>query len=229
MSELKKVTICHISDTHNYYVPTLDLPAADILVHSGDWSNAGKLDETLSFLNWLKKDTVRKRYKHIVVVPGNHDRWCFANPVATELLMQENGIHYLSDKGVILEGVKFYGMPWVPKYGNWGFMCTEEDIKRRCDQIDPDTQVLITHGPPKGYNDAVIRYSRETGEQGYSNEGSLELYRAIDRLKPKFHLFGHIHEGHGKNYHNQTVLVNSAIMDGNYRPVNRPLEIEIFV
>jgi hypothetical protein len=46
-----------------------------------------------------------------------------------------------------------------------------------------DTDVLITHGPPAHHLD--------------SGHGCLALLDTLWRLRPKLHVFGHIHEGRG--------------------------------
>jgi hypothetical protein len=56
--------------------------------------------------------------------------------------------------------------------------------------IPDDTDVLITHGPPHGVLDAAM--------DGFLC-GCEELLDAVTtRVKPRLHIFGHIHEGYGK-------------------------------
>src|SRR5579872_2913874 len=56
-----------ISDTHCQH-KKLDLPGADILIHSGDCSGFA-LGSALEFLDWFKE----QNYSHRILVPGNHD------------------------------------------------------------------------------------------------------------------------------------------------------------
>jgi len=51
-------------------------------------------------------------------------------------------------------------------------------------QIPADTGILITHGPPLGY-------------MNKDGLGCEELRKALWRVKPLAHIFGHVHEGHG--------------------------------
>jgi Icc-related predicted phosphoesterase len=48
---------------------------------------------------------------------------------------------------------------------------------------------LVTHGPPYGILDKT-----DGGKHG----GSEFLLKEVLRIKPKLHLFGHIHEGRGQ-------------------------------
>jgi len=53
--------------------------------------------------------------------------------------------------------------------------------------IPDDIDILITHGPPLGYGDFCFSQMRA---------GCSELLSTIQqRVKPKIHVFGHIHEG----------------------------------
>ena len=51
---------------------------------------------------------------------------------------------------------------------------------------------VITHGPPQGILD-------QTGSGVHAGDASLR--KAIERVKPIFHAFGHIHEGAGVKRH----------------------------
>ena len=56
--------ILHLSDTHDVHRRLRDLPEADILVHSGDFTMSGSEAETLDFLEWL----CDLPYRHKVLV-----------------------------------------------------------------------------------------------------------------------------------------------------------------
>ena len=44
--------ILQISDTHNRHQLLTDMPAADVLVHCGDFTDMGTEEKVLDFLNW---------------------------------------------------------------------------------------------------------------------------------------------------------------------------------
>ncbi len=50
-------------------------------------------------------------------------------------------------------------------------------------------------------------------------------YRKINKVKPKLHCFGHIHEACGQLVHNDIHYVNASNMDINYNLVNPPIDI----
>ena len=61
--------LLHISDTHNQHESLLNLPEADVLIHSGDLTFAGSKDELDAFFDWF----VKLPYKHKIFIAGNHD------------------------------------------------------------------------------------------------------------------------------------------------------------
>jgi Icc-related predicted phosphoesterase len=81
--------------------------------------------------------------------------------------------------------------------------------------------VLVTHRPPHGVLDLVPRDLAGA----YENTGCKELLRAVKRIKPKLHVFGHIHEGYGVNRGDEITFLNACICDAAYRPINPPLSI----
>lgn len=72
-----RVRICHLSDTHGMHREIEDtfgpLPGADILIHTGDFTNSGRLVEYEDFNGWLGELRERGLYKAIVVIAGNHE------------------------------------------------------------------------------------------------------------------------------------------------------------
>ena len=63
------MTILHISDTHGKHNQLRDLPLADVLVHSGDFTMAGTEEEAIEFLEWF----LNQPHLHKILVAGNHD------------------------------------------------------------------------------------------------------------------------------------------------------------
>lgn len=58
---------------------------------------------------------------------------------------------------------------------------------QKWDKIPDDTDILVTHTPPVGHGDLCC-----TGVRA----GCVELLTTVQqRVKPKYHVFGHIHEG----------------------------------
>ena len=197
--------ILHISNTHGVHRRLRDLPEAHILVHSGDFTMSGSEAETLDFLEWL----CDLPYRHKVLVAGNHDA-CLYGATLDGL---DDNVHYLCDSGVEIEGLKFWGVP----------MFMEDCVSGHQEQlyvaIPDDTDVLVTHTPPYGIldRDGSILY------------GSRELLEKVRAIRPRLHLFGHIHRAHGTTNDGMTVFSNGAIMDESYDSLNEPNVLPISV
>lgn len=177
--------ICSISDLHSNFA--LKTSEADVLTISGDLTYKGSLIELSNARHWLKEQP--QKYK--VIIAGNHD-FCFENKNREEArhILSGDGIFYLQDESVVLDGVKFYGSPWQPWFYDWAFnLYRGKALKEKWDLIPDDVDVLLTHGPPYGYGDLTMR-----GEA----VGCQDLLEAIKKKKPRYHLFGHIHENFGE-------------------------------
>ncbi len=98
---------------------------------------------------------------------------------------------YLEDSGVTIDGIKIYGSPWQPTYGTGGgaFQVERngEKIREVCSKFPSDADILLTHGPPLGFRD------RNVGGEHCGCEETLKA--VVGRVNPKYHVFGHIHEG----------------------------------
>jgi Icc-related predicted phosphoesterase len=202
------LTIVAISDTHGRH-DSLALPPGDVLVHAGDLTTSGTLEDVVRFDGWL----ATLPHRHKIVIAGNHD-FCFERDAAACRRALAHAI-YLQDEGVVVEGVRFYGSPWQPWFYDWAFnLHRGEEIRRKWDLIPNDTDVLITHGPPAGFGDLTA---------GNVRAGCADLLDAVRRVQPALHVFGHIHEGYGVVDDEPTTFVNASICDLAYRPSNAPI------
>jgi Icc-related predicted phosphoesterase len=134
----------------------------------------------------------------------------------------------LLDSGEEIEGVKFWGSPPPPPPpGNhWSFNLTyaytKEDADEVWDQIPDDTDILVTHGPPKGILDLVPGSYEKFNPENVGCPYLLE--HVMERVKPKLHVFGHIHEGYGittrKVDDKHIMFVNASVHNGKFKPKN---------
>ena len=117
--------ILQISDTHNRHQLLADLPAADVLVHCGDFTDMGTEQEVLDFLNWF----IELPYPHKLFVTGNHDLCLWDAENIEEL---PHNVYFLQDRGCEIGNIKFFGLGYNH----------QESL------IPTDTDILITHEPP---------------------------------------------------------------------------------
>lgn len=201
-----------ISDTHRYH-KNIDLPAGDILIHAGDLSGSGTVSQLEDINEWFGT----LGFSHIICVPGNHDRLFEWNlNVAREIM---TNCTILLDEEIIINGLKFYGSPWQPRFFNWAFNLSRgRELTAVWAKIPEDTDVLITHCPPYAINDSNIN-----GEHC----GCYDLLERVNQIKPKLHCFGHIHEGYGKNEFNGITFINASVCNAAYNPINKPHVISI--
>jgi len=210
--------ITFISDTHTKH-RNLTLPGGDLLIHAGDLMNSGRvIEEVADFANWFSNQL---QYKHKVFIAGNHDRLFENAPesVASVIKAFGRGITYLEDQSHMIDSVKLYGSPWQPEFYNWAFNLPRGGItlKETWDEIPKNTDILITHGPPQGHLDM-------SGPPYNEPNLGCELLRArVDKLKPKIHVFGHIHGSYGYKFNGQTHFINAAVLDERYQNTNRPI------
>jgi predicted phosphodiesterase len=219
------MTITCISDTHSIHhrIPPdwLDNKdgSIDMIIHAGDISGRGSLREVEDFLSWYNA----LNYKYKIFIPGNHDFWFEkVSTFAVNEMLQEKypNIIYLNDSGVEIDGVKFWGSPVQPWFYDWAFNRMGTDICKHWDMIPLDTQVLITHGPMKGFLDMTTR--------GVSTGCPYLLEKSAEMTNLKLFVCGHIHEAYGKfEFPDGGVFVNASTLNFNYQVQNKPIVVEI--
>jgi 3',5'-cyclic AMP phosphodiesterase CpdA len=91
------MTLLHLSDTHGKHKELKDLPSADIIVHTGDFTYAGGEDEAMDFMNWFSD----LPYAHKIFIAGNHDLCMYG---ADHIEGLPDNVHYLCGTGVTING-----------------------------------------------------------------------------------------------------------------------------
>lgn len=204
-----------VSDTHNQH-NAVKLPKGDILIHAGDQaSGTGDLGQVVDFNAWMGS----LDFKHKIVIAGNHDG--LFQDHASVIRKYTTNYTYLCDESYECVGLKFYGSPWQPDFHWWYFNLARDgdELKQKWQAIPEDTNILITHGPPHGILDKTA-----AGE----NAGCKLLLERIHQLKRlKLHCFGHIHEGYGTHQLDDLTLVNSSVLNREYKLVNDPIVIDL--
>lgn len=204
--------IVFISDTHTKH-HQIEVPEGDLLIHAGDFSSRGYVPEVEDFFNWYRDQP----HPHKVVIAGNHDFLAEKNPEKFRSLVPENVI-YLEDSGTTIEGIHIWGSPITPWFYNWAFNRYRGDkIRPHWDLIPDNTDIIITHGPPFGILDKTAR-----GEA----VGCRELLAKTEKVKPRIHVFGHIHEAYGEQKQHGTHFINASTLNLQYKVAHQPVIVD---
>jgi predicted phosphohydrolase len=183
------IRVVCISDSHTY---TVALPPGDLLVHAGDLANKGTVSEIQAQIDWLSCQS----YQHIVFIAGNHDSYFDPRSrVASDRsrTLDYKNVRYLQHADAMLEfpncggrKLKLYGAPQIPACGGdeMAFQYQREE-DAWTGTVPENLDILITHTPP--------RWHLDNGGVGCDF-----LRNEVRRVRPKVHIFGHVHAGRGQ-------------------------------
>src|SRR4051794_26004378 len=213
-------TIVCTADLHENLIA---IPECDVLLIAGDISFAfkGDLAAKQAFLGgefraWLERVPATE----VVLVAGNHDQ-------SIEAWGLPDGLrcHYLQDDELELFGLQIWGTPWQPWFGDWAFNAPyddgEEFLALKFDAIPAGTDIIVAHGPPRGYGDRTSR------QGGYEHVGSTAMTATLERVQPRLMVCGHIHPAYGHYCLGETEVINASLVDERYLPVNPVVELEL--
>lgn len=98
-----------------------------------------------------------------------------------------------------------------------------KEIREHWSRIPLDTDILLTHGPPH----SILDQSRRT-----PHLGCRELLNVVTTIvRPRLHLFGHVHGGHGQHSHaheqRTTLFVNASLCDSKFRTAHPPVVVDL--
>ena len=190
-----------------------DIPEGDILIHAGDFTEFSSDEEIAKFQSFLES----LKHKHIIIIGGNHDETVLAattDPASqseeVRSLLTSGCCTYLNNEVIEIESIKIYGIPWV----KGGF----QQCQGAYSNIPEDVDILITHAPPLGYGDSMI---------GSTHSGDQDLLTMVLEKKPRFHVYGHAHEGYGTYKNHNTVFINAATCSRDLSPIHAPVVFDV--
>ncbi len=168
-------------------------------------------------------------YKKIILIGGNHDTL-----MEDWIPMKQDNMEYLCDSGTEFEGLTIWGAPWTPWFSGVNpkckaFMKSDSQLSKHWEKIPQKIDILITHGPAFGILDGI---PQEDGTLYHA--GSKSLFGWLKYVeRPRYHIFGHIHEAYGLEEYFPTYLdnmmqsINCSYVNEFYEPVNKPVRIEL--
>ena len=201
-----------ISDTHGLH-DRLKLNPGTVLVHAGDITEYGTEDEVVEFLDWFS----RQPFTYKIFIGGNHDLFLETLTLRKIKRLIPANIIYLQNSGTEIGGIKFWGSPVTPYFLGMAFnVRAGKGIRKVWSKIPSDTDILITHGPPKGMLDNKM--------------GCEKLLLRIDSVRPKIHCFGHVHGQNGIEVTNDTTFINASMVNNlnpfqheEYKLIGKPI------
>jgi Icc-related predicted phosphoesterase len=246
------MSITAISDLHGHYP---DLPGGDLLIVAGDLTKSDETYELRQFLRWIRNQNYEKK---VFISGNHDNWLIGSWPAGTKGPFGENGafyyFDYLLDSGTefeyrhyiqfpaliqnppvdILVGkdrkLKIWGSPWTKRFEGMNPHCmaftveTDEELAEKWALIPDDIDILITHCPPDGIMDCVGSYKNGKME----HTGSVSLRKRVLQIKPKLHVFGHIHEYGGQKIQiGTTLFVNASLVDEHYHPLHKRVDIKL--
>lgn len=185
-----RIRLVCISDTHTKKIA---IPEGDVLIHAGDLANQGTATEIQDQIDWIAS----LPHYHKITIAGNHDG--FFDPRSRQVsdahtTINFHGIHYLQHSSVTLtfpesrgRRLTFHGAPQIPACGDDDFAFQySRDKDTWSGTVPPSTDILITHTPPRHHLDLP------------HGMGCEHLLKEVWKLRPKVHVFGHVHAGYGR-------------------------------
>jgi len=176
-----------VSDTHGCH-RKLRIPDGDVLIHAGDMTRMGAIEDAEDFNNWLGEQP----HAHKLVILGNHEynaEWhTRAGQIFSNATLLRDSSITLNSPGaarpLTVHGTNF---AWPMRSRNPNY-----------DAIPDSVDIVIAHGPVKGYADG--------------GKGCPELLRLAKRLKPLLVVGGHIHFAHGVE-HGRFELIGTTFVN----------------
>jgi Icc-related predicted phosphoesterase len=204
-----------LSDTHRYHDKVV-IPDGEVLLYAGDAvGNYGRSSDTSKhleeFFKWLWVQS--HRFAHVFFIAGNHET-ILDNQHGDASGIQQlesfltciKNCTYLQNAPATYRGLRLFGSPVTcsrmetegKRYYSRAFEWPKEDRKKLWAALPEGLDLLMTHCPP------AKRLSRTVGDPLLASRLE-EMQRP-----PRFHVFGHDHDGIGVDSNGRTIFFNVA-------------------
>jgi len=162
-----------LSDTHGKH-REIDVPSGDVIIHAGDFTNYGRVEDAVDFNAWLGE----LPHRHKLVVVGNHEKHAVWSTDTAKILTHAT---FLRDDVAIVPA-RADGAPPLRVYGT-DFFWPNERHAPLASIPQGAVDVVVAHGPAAGFVDGGV--------------GCPLLLEQVERIRPSLVVSGHIHEAHG--------------------------------
>lgn len=201
-----------LSDTHGWH-DQLTVPPGDLLIHAGDFGRRGTLEELRTFNDFLG----RLPHPQKIFVAGNRDYSFERQPEESRKILTQ--AVYLQDEEISVDGLRIYGSPWQPPFMNTAFNLPRgAPLREKWALIPEGIDVLVTHTPPFGIGDRTA---------GGKSVGDRDLLDAVRKIKPRLHVFGHVHEGYGRYTEDKILFINASVTDSSMHLVHTAIVCDL--
>jgi Icc-related predicted phosphoesterase len=139
-----------------------------------------------------------QKYDKILLLAGNHDNALLDGDVKVP-----SSVNFLWNESIKIDGNLFYGSSFL-RGRDWP-------------KIPSKVDVLVTHVPPKGILDVRDK----------TPAGLIDLRDQVLKVKPKIHIFGHVHRGHGRKEEGGVRFYNVSTKNVGGRPLHKPVLIRL--
>lgn len=206
-----------LSDTHRHH-DLIELPPGEVLLYAGDFSgNYGRSSDLAlhleEFLTWLLAQS--RRFERVFFQAGNHetlldDEHGDVSPALEQVrkfCQAAPNVVYLQNQPASYRGIQMFGSPLTisrvesegKRYYSRAFERMQAQRAPVWDGLPEGLDVLMTHCPPFGHLS-----NRDVGCK------LLAARLSAMARPPRYHVFGHDHEGIGIEVTERTVFLNVA-------------------
>lgn len=217
--------ICAFSDMHGIFLYK-NIKPCDILLICGDivplniQTNIPKSDKWFKeeFIPWCCRQPVDK----VFLIAGNHDFFMLNRDKVIKEYLINTKIYYLNNENVGYEGINIFGTPDCHIFGSWAFMYSPEKELIDFNKIYPNCDILMSHDAAMNHSDCCLEIDPN------KHIGNEELRQVVERVKPKWHVFGHLHTcDHNIVDYFGTKTACVSLLNEQYNLVYNPLYFEI--